>query len=115
MEQDIISKMDLEKLKNHLRIRYLMVNGRKNELVARVFAASKNAVKPIKTVVEAEVDLKIEYLAKLKIEDRNISDPLRIPHWLVNEDEDMKFWVMLLYPDIFIYFMFSPQSLVAET
>ena len=88
MEQDIISKMDLEKLKNHLRIRHLMVNGRKNELVARVFAASKNAVKPIKTVV---------------------------PHWLVNEDEGMKFWVMLLYPDIFIYFMFSPQSLVAET
>ena len=59
--------MSLEELKNYLRIRSLRVNGRKNELVARVFAGSETGVKPIKTAVEVEADLKTEYLAKLKI------------------------------------------------
>ena len=49
--------MSLEELKNYLRIRGLEVNGR-NELVARVFAASENGAKPIKTAAEVEADLK---------------------------------------------------------
>ena len=69
--------MGLEKLKNYLRIRRLKVNRKKNELVARVFAASENGVKPIKNVVEIETDLKTEHLAKLKIDDKNISDHLK--------------------------------------
>ena len=101
MDYDLISKMSLEELKNYLRIRGLKVNGRKNELVARVFAASENGVKPIKTAVEVEADLKTEYLAKLKIDDRNIPDPFKIPHGWMNEDEGVKFWPMLLYPNIF--------------
>ena len=72
--------MSLEELKNYLRIRGLKVNGRNFELVARLFAASENNVKPIKTAVEVEADLKTEYLAKLKIDDRNIPGPFRIPH-----------------------------------
>ena len=72
--------MSLEELKNYLRIRGLKVNGRNFELVARLFAASENNVKPIKTAVEVEADLKTEYLAKLKIDDRNIPDPFKIPH-----------------------------------
>ena len=44
MDYDLISKMSLEKLKIYLRIRGLKVNGRKNELVARVFASSENGV-----------------------------------------------------------------------
>ena len=43
MDYDLISKMSLEELKNYVRIRGSKVNGRKNELVARVFAASENA------------------------------------------------------------------------
>ena len=101
MDYDLISKMSLEELKNYLRIRGLKVNGRKNELVARVFAASENGVKPIKAAVEVEADLKTEYLAKLKIDDRNIPDPFKIPHGWMNEDEGVKFWPMLLYPNIF--------------
>ena len=69
--------MGLEKLKNYLRIRRLKVNRKKNELVARVFAASEKGVKPIKNVVEIEADLKTEHLAKLKIDDKNISDHLK--------------------------------------
>ena len=72
--------MSLEELKNYLRIRGLKVNGRNFELVARLFAASENNVKPIKIAVEVEADLKTEYLAKLKIDDRNIPDPFKIPH-----------------------------------
>ena len=44
--------MSLEELKSYLRIRSLKVNGRKNELVTRVFSATENGVKPIKTGVE---------------------------------------------------------------
>ena len=83
--------MSLEELKNYLRIHGLKVNWRKNELVATVFAASENGVKPIKTAVEVEADLKTEYLAKQKIDDRNIPDPFKIPHGCMNEDEGMKF------------------------
>ena len=64
--------------------------------MVRLFAASKNGVKPIKTASEVEVDLKTEYLAKLKIEDRNIPDPFTIPHGWINKDEGMKFWPILL-------------------
>ena len=49
----------------------------KNELVARVFAARENSVKPIKNIAEIEADLKTEHLAKLKIDDKNISDHLK--------------------------------------
>ena len=101
MDYDLISKMSLEEPKNYLRICALKVKGRKNELVARVFAASENGTKPIKTAVEVEADLKTEYLARLKIDDRNILDPFKIPHGWMYGDEGMKFWPMLLYPDIF--------------
>ena len=72
--------MILEELKNYLRIRGLKVNRRQNELVAKVFAASENGVKQIKTAVEVEADLKTEYLAKLKIDNSNIPDLLKILH-----------------------------------
>ena len=52
--------MSLEKLKNYLGICDLRLNGRNNELVASIFAASENDVKLIKTAVEVEADLKIE-------------------------------------------------------
>ena len=60
----------------------------------------------VKTVSEVEADLKIEYLAKVKIDDRNITDPFKIPHGWMNKDKGMKFWSILLYPDIFNYLMF---------
>ena len=67
MYYDLISKMSLGELKKYLRIRGLKVNGRKHELVARVFAASENGVKPVKTAVKVEADLKTEHLAKLNL------------------------------------------------
>ena len=91
MDHDLISKISLEEPKNYLRNRNLKFNGRKNQLVARVFAASEDGVKSIKTTVEVAADLKTEYLAKLKIDDRNIPHPFKIPHGWMNEDKGMKF------------------------
>ena len=91
MDHDLISKISLEEPKNYLRNRNLKFNGRKNQLVTRVFAASEDGVKSIKTTVEVETDLKTEYLAKLKIDDRNIPHPFKIPHGQMNEDKGMKF------------------------
>ena len=85
MDYNLISKTSLEKLTIYLRIRGLKVNGKKNELVARVFASSENGVKSIKTAVKVEADLKTEYLSKLKIDARNIPDPFKLPHGWVNE------------------------------
>ena len=80
MDYDLISKLSLEELKNFLRIRSLkVINRRKNELLARVFSASENGVKLIKTALEPEDDLKIEYLSKLKIDNRDIPHPFKIP------------------------------------
>ena len=73
----------------------------KNKLVARLFAASENGVKSIKTTVEVEADIKTKYLAKLKIHDSNIPDPFKIHLGSMNKDEGMNFRAMLSYPDIF--------------
>ena len=77
--------------------------------MAKVFTASENGVKPIKTHVEVEADLKTEYLAKLKIDDRNIPDPFKIPQGWMNEDECMTFWPTLLHPNIFNYLLFPSE------
>ena len=87
MDYDLIFKMSLEELKNYLRIPGLKNNRRKTELAAKVFAASENGFKPIKTAAEVEADLKTEYLAKLKIDDKNITDSFKISHGWMNEDE----------------------------
>ena len=96
MDYDLISKMSLEELNNHFRIRGLKVSGQKKELLARVFAPSDNGVKLIKTAVEIEADLKTEYLAKLKINDSNIPDLFKNANGGMNKDGGMRFWPVLL-------------------
>ena len=66
---------------------------------------------PVKTAVEVEEDLKKEYEKKLRVDDRLIPDPFKIPHGWLEEDEGMAFWSMLLYPDIFNYLTFYPTQL----
>ena len=111
IDYDFISKMSSEELKNYFRFRGSNINGRKNRLVARAFSPSDDGVNPIKSAVEIEAGLKTEYLAKLKINGRNIPDPFKSAHGWMNEDESMKFWRMLLYPDIFTYLMSFPSEL----
>ena len=59
MDYEMIEKLNMEELKNYLKIRGLKVTGRKKELVARVFNAQENSVKPVKTAVEVEAVLKM--------------------------------------------------------
>ena len=43
-------------------------------------------MKPVKTAVEVEAVLKNEYSKKLVVDDRQIPDPLKIPHgWQTEE------------------------------
>ena len=66
---------------------------------------------PVKTAAEVEEDLKKEYEKKLRVDDKLIPDPFKIPHGWLEEDEGIAFWPMLLYPDIFNYLMFHPTQL----
>ena len=69
MGYELLEKMKVEELKNYLKIRGLKVTKTKKELVARVFAASKNGVQPVKTAVKIESDLKpliSQYLTYLR-------------------------------------------------
>ena len=91
MDYGLTSKMSLEELRNYLITRGLKVNGRKNRLVLREFAASENGFKPIRTAVVVEPDLKTEYVTKLTIGDRAIPDPFKIAYGWMNKDESMKF------------------------
>ena len=77
MDYGFISNMGLEELKNYIRIRESKANRRKNKLVAKVFAASENQSK---LLCMLKLILKNEYLAKLKIKNRNISDSFKVPH-----------------------------------
>ena len=110
MDYDLVAKMQVNELKICLKVCGLKISGNKNELVAGVFSAIEN-VMPVKTAVELEEDLKKEHEKKLRVDDRLIPEPFKIPHGWLEEDEGMTFWLMLLYPDIFNYLMFYPTQL----
>ena len=80
MDYDLVVKMHVNELKNYLKVRGLKISSNKNELVARVFSAMENNFMPVKTTVEVEEDLKKEFEKKLRVDDRLIPDPFKIPH-----------------------------------
>ena len=51
----------------------------------------ENNVLPVKTDAEVEEDLKKQYEKKLIVDDRIISDPFKVPHGWLEEDEGMAF------------------------
>ena len=71
----MISRMDVDELKKYLRLRTMKVNGRKEELVARVFAAAENNVQPVKSASKIEEEIWQEYQYKLKLDEVTIPDP----------------------------------------
>ena len=80
MDYDLISKMHVDELKTYHRLRGLKISGRKQELVARVFAAVENGVQPVLNAEEIEEIIKLEYKEKLKLNTITIPDPFKIPH-----------------------------------
>ena len=95
MDYDLVSKMRVEELKNFLRQRGFRITGRKEELVARVFAAAENNVQPVINAEEVERQIKVDYEKKLKIDSIRIPDPFKIPQGWQNEEEGIIFWPML--------------------
>ena len=111
MDYELLGKMKVRELKNYLKTSGLKVIGTKKEQVALVFAASENAVQPVKTMVIIESDLISDYKNKLKIDNFPIPDSFKIPHGWMEEDEGMAFWPVLSYPDTFNFLMFCPSEL----
>ena len=100
MDFDLISHMNVDELKKYLRLRALKVSGRKEELVARVFYAVERNVSQSR---QLEEELNKEYQYKLTLDEVTIPDPYCIVDGWFNEQDGIKFWRMLLYPDIFNY------------
>ena len=115
MDYEMIEKMNMEELKNYLKIRDLKVTEKKKEVVARVFNAQEINVIPVKTAVEIQTVFKNEYSKKLRVDDRTIPDPFKIPHGWQTEEKGMVFWPIILYPDIFNYLVFIHLSLEVTT
>ena len=71
----------------------------------------ENFIEPVLTATEAVKELKDEYQKKLLINNVKCSDPfILLDGWLPEEDS-IKQWPMVLYPDIFNYLMFNPSEL----
>lgn len=85
----MVAKMKVEELKVFLRLRNLKITGKKEELVARVFADIEKKVQPVKGVAEIELELKKDY--EKKFDNRTIPDPFKIPHGWSDEAEGMAF------------------------
>lgn len=116
MEYQLIEKMKVHELKSFLRLRGLRVSGNKSELVARVFVASENGVKIVKTAEEVEYELKEDYGFKLLIEnDLVIPDPLKdaSDNWLA-EEKGIAHWPKISYGNIFNYLKFCTSDLGSD-
>ena len=59
----------------------LKVSGRKEELVARVFAAKEKNVQPIKPSQEVEMEVHKVYVQKLILNYYVIPDPFHLDNW----------------------------------
>ena len=92
MDFDILNKMKAEELKNYLRLRRVKVTRKKAVLVTRAFSASENNVALIKTAEEVQADLKEDYDDKLKLDEINIPDPIKLNNGWLDEDEGIAYW-----------------------
>ena len=110
----MVTGMKVEELKDYLRLRGLKISGKKAELVARVFAASENNVKPIKSAAEVQVDLRNEYQAKLLLGDYLVPDPYHLKEGWLSEENGIVLWPVVTYPEIYNYFMFHPSELCSS-
>ena len=72
-------------------MRGLKVTGKKAILVARAFSVFKNSAAVIKTTEEVEAELKKEYDDKLKLDEMNIPDPLKLSNKWLDEEEGIAY------------------------
>ena len=101
MDFDLISKMKAVEFKTVLSLRGLKVSGKREEHVARVFVATENDVPVLKTAQEVQAEIAENYVSKLRVEGALLPNSMSLVHGWLPEDEDVRFWPMTLYPDIF--------------
>ena len=109
-----LSRMKVDELNNFLCLRGLKTNGKKEDLVARVFVAIENEVPTVKTAEEVECKIATEYEAKGKAGCKTLPDPFRITSGWVNEEDGTVFWPVTLYPDINTVLANHPNELTSN-
>ena len=102
---DVIKTWKVNALKDFLRARSLKVTGRKDELVAKVFAAYEQQVPVAEDSAErlAKVDSEIKHL--LEIPEGTLPNPLAVSDGWIGELEGMELWPKILLSDITLYIM----------
>ena len=105
VDYDTICMWKVEALKEYLKKRGLKVSGRKQELVARVFAAVEQNI-PVSesaAVLVAQASKEREIL--LVTPGENLPDPTTLVASWIGESEGMKLWPSIFLCDITMYIM----------
>ena len=110
MDLASISKMKADELKAFLCQHGLRANGKKEELIARVFVAAGNELPVIKAAEEVQGEIAMEYQAKLIVDEECLPDPFSTAEGWLPENASVKFWPMTLYPDIFNFCLSTQMS-----
>ena len=93
-------------LKNYCRLRGLKVSGRKEELVARVFAASEMKIQVQPTAEERIATTTTEKARLLELEDgARLPDPESLKDGWKSEDSSITSWPPIYLSDITIFLM----------
>lgn len=104
MRLEDFRRWDVAALKHYLSQRDLSQQGRKEELVARVFAAHEQNI-PVKiTQQQREQTLEKEYLSLLNTDEGQLPDPFgTLENSWIGEKEGMKLWPPTMIQDISVY------------
>ena len=102
---DEIRQWRVDALKEFCRKRNLKTSGRKDELVARVFAASEMKVPICATAVELALQTENEKAKLLQVSNICLPDPLKIKEGWIGEADGIKSWPPIFLSDITIFLM----------
>lgn len=106
MSYDTIGTWKVDALKEYLRKRGLKVSGRKQELVARVFAAAEQNVPVCLEAAELVAQTRDEQRSLLSIpQGRFLPDSSTLKDGWIGEIEGMKQWPPVFLSDITMYIM----------
>ena len=111
----MVAQTKVDKLKAFLRLRGLINNGRKQELVAGVLVAIENNMKVLSTAQQVEESLSYEYHEQLQTcEGAIIPDPVQLHKGWLDEDVENKHWPSTTYSEIFNFLLFHPAELASK-
>ncbi|XP_070557252.1 uncharacterized protein [Ptychodera flava] len=101
-----ISMWRVPALKDYLRKRNMKTSGRKDELVARVFAAMEQNIPESPTASEMSAERHLFLVSLLTTPEGNIlPDPMSLGDGWVGEDRGMEMWPSIFLSDITMYIM----------